>query len=324
MRRAAAAVRDVTLAASLGLLCSGMLLASPTAAGRSLPGLGEGQAAIGVQHAGQPYLGIDVRDVPDEEAARLHLHDTHGAEIVRVDHDGPAGKMGLREHDVIVAMNGVVIGDQEQIRHMLRILSPGNQVVLLIDRNGQMLNLTTAMADRGEVERQAWAQHLVAPSAQAPSTGLPSGDTQSFTAASSDPAPSTRYGKSFLGALHMSPSATGATLEVMGPQLAQFFGVPGGSGLLVRSVAESSPAAQAGLHAGDIVLRANDRGMTTLNDWAKQIRKSKGHPVEIIVLRGKDQKTLTLLTDGKHRSSLEKPGETVAALSWAWTRIASF
>lgn len=309
----------------------GVLVPSAPAASRGSGAAGAlrlvpGQSGGG-QHAGQPYLGIDVRDVPDIDQEKLHLHDLRGAEIIRVDHDGPAGKMGLREHDVIVKMNGVEIQGQEQIRRMLRSLTPGAAVVLVVERAGQPIKLSAQMADRGEVERQAWAQHLIAPSvqAQAPSTAMPSGDA-GFTGdeAGGPAAPATRYSKGFLGTLLMSPSYTGAMLERMGPQLAQFFGVPGGGGLLVRSVADSSPAARAGLKAGDIVLEANHRGMGSLNDWTKQIRKAKGRPVSVLVLRGKEQKLLTLTADGKHRSSLEYPEHPAGVMDWARSRIASF
>ncbi len=83
------------------------------------------------------YLGIDVRDVNDDELSALKLKDTHGAEIIRVDHDGPAGKMGLREHDVVVQMNGAAIDGEEQIRRMLREIGPGQTVTLMISREGR-------------------------------------------------------------------------------------------------------------------------------------------------------------------------------------------
>ena len=50
-----------------------------------------------------------------------------------------------------------------------------------------------------------------------------------------------RYSQSFLGTLLMSPSYTGAMLEMMGPQLARFFRRASGNGLLVRSVVDEQP-----------------------------------------------------------------------------------
>ncbi len=258
----------------------------------------------------QGYLGIDVRGVNDDEASQLHLRDSRGAVILRVDHDGPAGKMGLHEHDVILQMNNVLIEGEEQLRRMLRDCPPGHGIILVVSRDGQLLTLRSEMADKQQVDRQAWAQHLASP--QAPATGLPTGETDLFAGAASPSAPPSRYSRGFLGTLLMSPSYTGVMLENMSPQLAQFFGVPSGAGLLVRSVADNSPAAVAGMHAGDVVLRANSHGILSMADWTRVIKEAKGHPVTVIVLRDRAEHTLSLLPDGKRHASLEPAPEPLA------------
>ena len=279
--------------------------------------LGAGQHG-NLAHGAQGYLGIDVRDIPEEHLASLHLHESRGAEIIRVDHDGPAGKMGLRERDVVVQMNGISIDGEEQMRRLLRESAPGRTVMLVISRDGQQMTLTAQMADRSQVEKEAWEQHLVSPAGpQAPSTGLPSEESFASTGTPSAAAPTSRYGKSFIGTLLMSPSYTGAMMEVMGPQLAQFFGVEGRTGLLVRSVENNSPAARAGMKAGDVVVHANTRTVATMSDWAKTLREAKGRPVSVIVLRDKQEKTLTLTPDGKKRSELELPLEPAPTIRLA-------
>src|SRR5207253_5819250 len=72
-------------------------------------GTNVGQFYLSNSSARQGYFGVDVRDVTPDQVGPLKLRDTHGAEVVLVDHDAPAGKAGLREHDVILQMNGQVI-----------------------------------------------------------------------------------------------------------------------------------------------------------------------------------------------------------------------
>src|ERR1700761_9378569 len=57
-------------------------------------------------HSSQSYLGIDIHDIDNDRATALKLKDSHGAEIVTVDHDAPANKAGLKVHDAVLEMNG--------------------------------------------------------------------------------------------------------------------------------------------------------------------------------------------------------------------------
>jgi C-terminal processing protease CtpA/Prc len=102
----------------------------------------------------------------------------------------------------------------------------------------------------------------------------------------------------------LSSSFTGAKLELMGPQLAEFFGAGGVGGLLVRSVDGSSPAEEAGMKAGDVVVKINSISVANGADWTKTVHDNRGKPVPVVVLRDKHEQTLTLTPDGKKRSSL--------------------
>jgi S1-C subfamily serine protease len=257
-----------------------------------------------VPHSGQGYLGVDVRDVTVDQLSALKLKEARGAEIVLVDHDAPAGKVGLREHDVILRVNGQAIEGEDQLRKMLRESSPGMQLTLLISRDGQQMSVTTQTANRDEVERQAWEQHLSVP--EPPPSEIIGGDL--FPAQNST-APPVLGGNSFLGPMLMNPSYTGAILETLSVQLADFFGVASGGGLLVRSVEANSPAALAGMRAGDVVVRANEKAVASSADWTRAIKDSHGRPLTVVVLRDKKEQTLTLAPDSKKRSSLEQPGD---------------
>jgi S1-C subfamily serine protease len=269
-------------------------------AGGALFFFGSGPVAT---RGAQGYLGVDVRDVPADQIAVLKLKEARGAEIILVDHDAPAGKAGLREHDVVLQMNGQAIDGEDQIRKMLHECAPGKTITLVISRDGQQMTVNAQMANREEVERQAWEQHLTVPEPQGPPPDIAGSD---FSPAS--PAPPLR-GNSFIGTMLMNPSYTGAMLEEMSTQLADFFGVSSGIGLLVRSVQPNSPAALAGMRAGDVVVQADAKPVVSSNDWAKAIKNSHGHSLTIVVMRDKKQQTLTLTPDSKKRSSADEPSQ---------------
>jgi serine protease Do len=255
----------------------------------------------------QGYFGVDIRDVTQDQVAPLKLNDIHGAEVIHVDHDGPAGKLGLRKHDVILQMNGVPIQGQEQLRQILRETPAGRSVTLVISRDGHQQTLTTQLANRQEVERRAWEQHLVVPDPDQ-DNGAPPQVGNGFLHSDTSTGKGAKAHRDFLGATTvLSASFTGAQLEVMGPQLAGFFGVEGNAGLLVRSVEANSPAEDAGLRAGDVVIQVNQVPVTTGNEWSKTIHQNRGKPVVLLVLRDRHEQTMTLTPDSKKRSSVVMP-----------------
>ena len=253
------------------------------------------------------YLGVDIRDVSEEQVATLKLKDARGAEITVVDHDGPACKAGLLIHDVIVQMNGQAVENKDELKKMLREMLPGQTVSFVISRDGRQQTISTQMVNRETLGKEAWEQHYTVPEPGSEAgSGIRGNGFFKSSASSSVATQGPKGHRDFLGVtMILSASFTGAQLEVMGPQLAEFFGAQGGAGLMVRRVDTNSPAAAAGMHAGDVVVKVNSVAVTSGNDWSKTVHENKGRPVTVVVLRDKKEQTLTLTPDGKKRSSVE-------------------
>ena len=287
--------------------------AVPVAAGRAggagLHGSTNGRAA--------GYLGIEFHDAPPSATAVPAPNVPHGVEVVMVDHDGPAGKAGLRPHDVIVSLNGQMIVSAEALRRMIHDAGSGVQVALSVLRNGRLMTLNAQLATRDEVARAAMA-HLAASSAIAPPLSVSPATTELASADDSstpDPAapplgnfPSMPpHSQGFLSSMLHNGSSTGIMVDVMEPQLALYFGAPQGAGLLVQSVDAGSAGALAGLRAGDVLLRADASMLHTQADWTKRVHAAKGRALTLSVLRERHEITLMLQTDYRHHSLLEWP-----------------
>ncbi len=257
------------------------------------PGMGVAQA-----HARQDpqpgYLGVSLADVDTDAVARLHLKDTHGALIVTIDRDAPAASAGLRARDVIVEVSGQRIDNVEALRRKLRETSAGSMITLRISRNGQEQALSVQLGDQAAIAARAWEQHFSAPGMDGAGDG---GD-----AAAPGPADTSFVaprghgpGSSFLGRFSLNTSYTGAEIDPLSTQLADFFGVHDGAGLLVRSVNENSPASAAGLKAGDVILRVNNQLVVSREDWTKQLHANRGKSVQLSVMRNRREQTMAMM-----------------------------
>jgi serine protease Do len=69
-------------------------------------------------------------------------------------------------------------------------------------------------------------------------------------------------------------------------EIARYYGLPVRSGVLITRVSERSPAEEAGIMEGDIVLEIDDVGTPKIEDLVKEIHKRKvGEKVKIFALR---------------------------------------
>jgi serine protease Do len=233
----------------------------------------------------QGYLGVVLGEVDNDRANALHLKDAHAAEVVVVDHDAPAGKSGLRVHDVILQLDGQGFDNADQLRRRLQEMPSGRSVTLLISRDGAHINVTVQLCDRALLQQQAWSQHFSVPEPAPPAVG---GGRESFlgNAASAGPA--------FLDSMIPRALYVGADVNPVRTQLADYFGVKSGTGLLVESVDDPSPASRAGLKAGDVVVKVESKQMTSKNDWFKAIRNHRGQMVQVTVMRNKQEQILSM------------------------------
>jgi membrane-associated protease RseP (regulator of RpoE activity) len=242
------------------------------------------------------YLGIDVADVDADKAQALRLKEVRGALITLIDHDAPAGQIGLKVNDVVLALNGQNVEGAEQLRRMLREIPPGRKVSLEISRDGNIQTLAAQLADRKAMEHDVWEKigvdaGSISPIASSPAMGIMAGGDA--------PVPP--------GGLHMSIFTgslnVGALVEPLTSQMAEYLGVQGG--LMVKQVARKSEAAAAGFKAFDVILKVGSDSIMTSADWDRALRSNVGKPVQITILRDKKQQTLSLQVDSKHRGAVE-------------------
>ncbi len=212
---------------------------------------------------GRSYLGVDIRNVNHDRMAALKVPEPRGVEVTMVDGDAPAGKAGLKEHDVILSFNGHKVQDSEQLRQFIRDTPPGQTVELGISRDGQQMTVRPQLANRQDVMVDMPNIHVKIPKIDMPVVAV-------------------------------YPRRNGLLVESLTPQLGEVFGVKDGEGVLIRSVEPGSAAAKAGLRAGDVIVRVGDEAVADASDWNRAMREQKAGNVALGIVRDKRQQAITM------------------------------
>src|SRR2546422_2971376 len=223
------------------------------------------------------YLGVDITDVSADRLSALKLKEERGVEVTMVDQDAPAGKAGLKEHDVILTMNGANIESGAQLRRMIHGTPPGRVVNFGISRDGQPLTVKVQLSDK----RKAFAKN--------------SGKEFKFEVPALPPVPPMpEFDMPMSVVVVHSSMRSGLVVENLSPQLGEFFGAKNGKGVLVRSVDKGSRADKAGFRAGDVIIKINGEPIHDSGDFTHAIHGRKTDSVNVGIIRDKKEQTLTL------------------------------
>ncbi len=228
------------------------------------------------------YLGVHIGDITPEVAANLKLNDISGVVVQSIDHDGPACKAGIRNNDVITSVNGTRVGNIQQMVELMQGLSAGSVADIAIVRDGRPQDVKVTLASR-----KNWMTPHTAPVPNASAA-------KSFTA----PLPPVSYPADIEVPLVTPASARrGIVVESLTAQLAEYFGVPGGQGVLVRNVQRGSLGANAGLKAGDVIIKIDGQTIRDLADWRRSMNISNGK-TSFSVIRDKREQVVEMIMPG--------------------------
>ena len=111
-------------------------------------------------------------------------------------------------------------------------------------------------------------------------------------------APSTRGHAPRTARDYLDGAYLGARIETLGPELAEYFAVEPGQGVLVVEIAPDSPAAKAGLKPGDVIVQLNADQIANPRALLAQLDERKpGDQVTIGILRHGQAQSLTATLD---------------------------
>jgi len=254
----------------VGLVVLAYLLA-PRAAGQASKRLPTGDfLPVGRESS----LGVTVRDLNAEETKRAKLDRPSGAYLESIRDDSPASRAGLRSGDVVMEFDGEHVRSARHLTRLVQETPPDRSVKTTVIRDGSQRSV--------EVTLEARSLY-----------GLDNLPDISRNLQRELPKLRNNLQFDFDGAPGLSGSGRlGVTLMPLSEQLASYFGVI--HGVLVSQTEEGSPAARAGLKAGDVIVAIGSRDVDSPSDVNQVVRSTtRGADLSIRVMRDKKETNLT-------------------------------
>ncbi len=176
-------------------------------------------------------IGVGISDVTPENAEFFHMKEANGAVISQVEPDSAGAKAGLKVGDVITQINGKKVEDAGQLQAVIAQDRPGEKVHLGIIRDGKSQTIPVTLEAMNKKDTEA--------------------------ASSANPHGKARWG---LGLMDMTPDIR--------EQLQLRNNV---KGAVVANVQPGSPADNAGISRGDVILEVDRHAVQDTADAKREL-----------------------------------------------------
>ena len=203
-------------------------------------------------HVRRPYIGIRMQPVTQEVAKGLGKNAPEsGALVAQIEPGSPADKAGAKPGDVITGVSGKSVKDPADVQRAIVFSGKvGQKVDLTVWRDGQTVHLTPTTAE------------------------LPGDNKLASREGGGDNSKSGNAQKAKLG----------LGLSSMTPMLAERIGVdPKVKGAVITSVRDGSPAQEAGLQQGDVIVEVDRKPVASADEAVKTLGNDRagGHLVRV-------------------------------------------
>jgi membrane-associated protease RseP (regulator of RpoE activity) len=255
---------------------------------------------------GNGFLGVYAEDISKENMSRYNLNQVRGVGITSIVKDSPAEKAGLRKDDVILRIDGENVTSVRRLNRLVSEIAPDQTVKLAISRGGSEQEMVATMGRRNSSD--AWRGLLGDGQFKGKFGNFGKlGNLGNFGNWEWDR--NLENGEGPLVFAFGSSRRIGVSTTPLTKQLAEFFGVPGGKGVLVTSVAEDGPAAKGGMKAGDVITAIDGEPIAAIGDIARVMSQKKEGDVTLTIIRNKSQQSIRITpqSGGLPAGTIDRP-----------------
>jgi serine protease Do len=192
------------------------------------------------------YIGVSLRDVDPDLQRALGLNTASGALVQDITTGSPGARAGIRTYDLIVAVDGRPITGNDQLIQLIAARQPGSVATLQVLRDNHPLNIAVKLSERPQREKRQGGDQA--------------------------PQPSSQRG-----------AAVGLSVRDLDRDFADRFKLPEGmQGVVISRVEPMSPAFDAEIERGHVLLEVNRHPVRSVDDYRRLT--SGTHAGEILTL----------------------------------------
>lgn len=188
------------------------------------------------------YLGVTIQDLSAGVADSFKLKSTHGSLVSGVKPGSPASKGGIKIEDVLLKYNGVTVKNSDHLKDLVAQTKPGSTVPVEVWRDNKKVELKIKlqqMPDKYFEHKPDWFSGQSTPES-----------SQEFEL-----------------------KDLGVTVMTLNKELAQKYGHDGLKGAVITNVKPLSEASSVGLSEGDLIMKVQDKKITSAKDVAQTLSK---------------------------------------------------
>jgi len=239
--------------------------------------------------AGGTFLGVGTEDISKENMGRYGMREVRGVGVTQVIKDSPAEKAGLKRDDVILRFDGESVTSARKLSRLVSESSPDQSVRITISRGGAEQEISATLSKQNMKNLMgAGIRDDVLKDIEKDWPQIKAGDGNFVF----------NFGAN---------RRIGVSTQTLTRQLADYFGAKDG-GLLITSVSENSPAAKAGLRAGDVITAVDGEKVNSSGDIVRAINKKEDGEISLTILREHNSMTINLTPEKSKEPTIIRPG----------------
>ena len=185
------------------------------------------------------WLGVGIEEMTPSALKKMKVEGKSGLLVIFVEEKSPADKAGIKEDDVIISFNDKKVKYAKEFSRTVKRTKPGTAVNVKVVRDSKVKDLKVKLGEREEKSHKSFS-----------------------------------FGGNFI---YISDRPQiGIKIQELNKDLAAYFNIDKGKGVLILEVFEDTPAEKSGLKAGDVITSVDKEKVSDPDDLLELLEDYDG------------------------------------------------